>query len=186
MPFAGAAGSKPLAALPQFSSVPGRLARRKSGEETLGQVRRGRCLRRAGGTGLLLPQAETAAPISAPRDAQEVPKVLLAQRRLHTGVSMLGWALAGAVLCPSVSRAQPTLCGLGQVSMRKGSVVPRAGSLSGGRALLPSVGCPRGGRCCGQGLSGMQPHISLFPASQVCFKSCDETELQNPLYEHPN
>lgn len=32
----------------------------------------------------------------------------------------------------------------------------------------------------------MQFHVRLFPTSQIRFKSSDETELQNPLYEHPN
>lgn len=101
---------------------------------------------------------------------------------------MLGWALAGVPLFPS---SHPELCASDKVSLDKGSVFPKAGCLFLGQSTPAQHGISQGSQgrrvlVFESGFSEMQPHISLFPVNQICFKSCDETELQNPLYEHPN
>lgn len=180
MRFAGAAGSRPLAALPQFGSVPGRLAGGKSGRGDPGAGQDGGdAPRRAEGTKAGRDRN------SAQRDTQKIPEV----RSFNTGVPVLGWALAGAAACPSVFQISPQPVWLRQSFHGKKESVSQSRTPFPGAELLPSVdltGAVRGRGCCVQDLSAMQPHISLFPGSQICLKSCDETELQNPLYEHPN
>lgn len=172
MRFAGAAGSEPLAALPQLSSAPGRLAGGKVGEKPWG---------RSGGEQRAAPvPAEAAAPISAQRDAQS------SQSEPREGFT-LGcpcWDGSGRCqVCPSVFQIPPQAVWLRQ-GFHEGKECGFQ-SRAFPRAEHP-CGISQGRGCCAQGLSVMQPHISLFPVSQICFKSCDETELQNPLYEHPN
>lgn len=165
MRFAGAAGSKPLAALPQFSSVPGRLVRGEVGEETLGRVRRGDGPRRAGGTRAPpAPGRDSSSPLPwrlRSEGCSESSQAGAGPGEVWHWGFRAGWLLQGCwdglwqvqQRVPLFSRSHPDPCGLDKVSHGKRGVwFPKQDAFSRGRALLPSVGSLReavkGSGCC--------------------------------------
>lgn len=145
----------------------------------------------------------------AQRDAQQVPKLMLARRR---------FAREGRWDCSWVFRASSgpggSCWGAGVGAGRSSTLLVRAaqfGARSVGFPWVKWVGflsletfpgaylaCPntsgdftgwtsrKAGASIQVKFLSIAVPIRLFPLSQVRFKSSDETGLQNPLYEHPN